>query len=56
MVLKEGVKEHSLVFKFRVNNSDYSIYVSSDTDMRCLKWAETGHLVHSCPQKQNGCP
>lgn len=36
MVLKEDV-ELSLVFKFTVEDCDHSIYVSSDTDMKCFR-------------------
>lgn len=52
MVPKDGV-ELNLVFKFSVDGFDYSIFVSSDTAMKCFICGKTGHLVHACPEEQS---
>ncbi|KAK3510268.1 hypothetical protein QTP70_032587 [Hemibagrus guttatus] len=52
MVFKEGVGELHVV-QFTVDGFDYNVFVSSDTDIKCFKCGQTGHLARACLEKQS---
>ncbi|KAI5086075.1 ubiquitin-conjugating enzyme E2 variant 3 isoform X3, partial [Silurus meridionalis] len=53
MVFKDGTEELNTVFKFRSEGYDYSIFVTSDTEMKCFNCGKMGHLVRACPDKHS---
>jgi len=50
MILKNNNEELNLVFKFRVDDYDYNVYVTSEK-MKCFGCGMEGHLIRSCPEK-----
>lgn len=48
MVLKDNREELNLTLKFRVDDFDYTVFVSTDM-MKCFGCGKTGHLVRACP-------
>lgn len=48
MVLKSGVEELNVAFKFKIDGFDHVIFVSSD-NMKCFGCGQEGHLRRSCP-------
>lgn len=50
MILKKGDEELSLAFRFRIDDFDYTVHVTSDT-LRCFGCGAEGHLVRSCPDR-----
>lgn len=50
MILKNNNEELNLVFKFRVDDYDYNVYVTSEK-MKCFGCGVEGHLIRSCPEK-----
>ncbi|KAK3560629.1 hypothetical protein QTP86_014482, partial [Hemibagrus guttatus] len=51
MVLNNGVEELDLAMKFSVDGFDYTVFVSTDSGMKCFDCGEAGHLVRACPEK-----
>ena len=52
MILKNNTEELNLILKFRVDDFDYVVHVSSER-MKCFGCGMEGHLIRTCPQKQN---
>ncbi len=50
MILKNNSEGLNLVLKFRVEDYDYNVYVSSEK-MKCFGCGMEGHLIRSCPEK-----
>ncbi|KAL7380463.1 hypothetical protein ABVT39_018320 [Epinephelus coioides] len=46
MVLKKNEEKLNLVFKFRVDDFDHTVDVTSET-MKCFGCGTEGHLIHS---------
>ncbi|KAL7853154.1 hypothetical protein SRHO_G00189390 [Serrasalmus rhombeus] len=53
MVLKDG-EDLDLVLKFSVDGFEYAVYISSETAMKCFWCGQVGHLVRTCPVKEDG--
>ncbi len=52
MILKNNSEGLNLVLKFRVEDYDYNVYVSSEK-MKCFGCGMEGHLIRSCPEKKS---
>ncbi len=50
MILKDNRTELNLNLKLRVDDFDYTVFVSTDV-MKCFGCSKTGHLVRVCPDK-----
>ncbi len=50
MILKDNRTELNLNLKLRVDDFDYTVFVSTD-GMKCFGCGKTGHLVCVCPDK-----
>ncbi len=50
MILNNG-QELNLALKFRIDDFDYVIYVTSET-MKCFKCGQEGHHVRACPENE----
>ena len=53
MILHKKDSELSLVFKLRVNDFDYAVFVNSG-NLKCFACGKEGHLVRACPDKTPG--
>ncbi|KAK3507296.1 hypothetical protein QTP70_013555 [Hemibagrus guttatus] len=51
MVLNNGVEELDLAMKFGVDGFDYTVFVTTDSGMKCFNCDEKGHLICACPEK-----
>ena len=49
MILNNENAELNLAIKFRIDDFDYVIYVTSET-MKCFKCGQGGHLARVCPE------
>ncbi|TWW81727.1 Transposon TX1 uncharacterized 82 kDa protein ORF 1 [Takifugu flavidus] len=49
MVLNNNVEELRLSLRFRVDDYDYTVFVTTDSQ-KCLCCGEEGHLIRSCPK------
>ena len=54
IILKNNTEELNLMLKFRVDDFDYTVYVSSER-MKCFGCGVEGHLIWTCPQKKDAC-
>lgn len=50
MILKKSDEELNLVFKFKVDEFDYTVHVTSET-MKCFGCGTVGHVIRSCPER-----
>ncbi|KAL7890944.1 hypothetical protein AOLI_G00004200 [Acnodon oligacanthus] len=55
MILKNGIDEVNVAFKFRIDDFDYVVFATSDT-MKCFGCGQEGHLRRSCPEKPEEGP
>ncbi|KAL6481018.1 hypothetical protein MHYP_G00090980 [Metynnis hypsauchen] len=55
MILKNGVEEVNVAFKFRIDDFDYVVFATSDS-MKCFGCGQEGHLRRSCPEKAEEGP
>jgi len=53
MVLKNGIDEIDLVFKFKIEGFDYTVFATSDTTIKCFSCGKIGHLVRDCSNKKD---
>lgn len=51
MVLKQGVDELNVSFKFKIDGFDYIIFATTET-MKCFICKSEGHLARGCPEKE----
>lgn len=52
MIPKKSNEELNLIFKFKVDDFEYTVHVTSET-MKCFGCGSVGHLIRSCPDKTN---
>lgn len=50
MILRSDIDELNIIFKFKVDNFDYLIFVTTES-MRCFGCLMVGHLVRACPER-----
>lgn len=50
MILKKSDEELNIVFKFKVDDFDYTVHVTSET-MKCFGCGTVGHVIRSCPER-----
>ena len=48
MILKNGIDELNVAFKFKIDDFEYEVFATSDT-MKCFGCGQVGHLRRSCP-------
>uniref|UniRef100_A0A674P4C5 CCHC-type domain-containing protein n=1 Tax=Takifugu rubripes TaxID=31033 RepID=A0A674P4C5_TAKRU len=48
MVLNDNKEELKLALRFRVDEFDYTVYVTTDS-LKCFGCWEEGHVIRSCP-------
>ena len=53
MILHKKDSELNLVFKLRVDDFDYAVFVNSG-NLKCFACGKEGHLVRACPDKTPG--
>lgn len=54
MILNNNADDLELTLKFKIDGSDYVVFVTSDTAMKCFVCSEMGHLARACPQGPGG--
>lgn len=53
MILKNSNEELNLVFKFKVDDYEYTVHVTSET-MKCFGCGSVGHQIRLCPERVVG--
>ncbi len=51
MILKKNDEELNLVFKFKVEDFDYTVHVTTEL-MKCFGCGAVGHAIRSCPNER----
>lgn len=52
MILNDSKAELNLSVKFRIQDFDYTVYVSTDI-MKCFGCGKIGHLIRACPENKD---